>query len=123
MKMDKSKGVSLDLFLFTQSIVKVYNVVTVSIFFVIQVCIIIIIGMNVSIYTKKKEGRIYMKQYIFNFSTHHQQPVVWEEAITARGMMDACIKAKKLCREYEREKQIPIRIQYKGVRYCNEDIA
>ncbi|EMI11030.1 hypothetical protein [Anoxybacillus gonensis] len=64
-----------------------------------------------------------MKQYIFNFSTHHQQPVVWEEAITARGMMDACIKAKKLCREYEREKQIAIRIQYKGVRYCNEDIA
>ncbi len=44
-----------------------------------------------------------MKQYIFNFSTHHQQPVVWEEAITARGMMDACIKAKKLCRQYERE--------------------
>lgn len=123
MKVDKSKGVSLGLFLFTQSIVKVYNVVTVSIFFVIQACIIIIIGMNVSRYTKKKEGRIYMKQYIFNFSTHHQQPVVWEETIIARGMMDACIKAKKLCRQYEREKQISIRIQYKGVRYCNEDIA
>lgn len=64
-----------------------------------------------------------MKQYIFTFSTHHQQPVVWEEAIIADGMMDACVKAKKLCRRYEQEKQIPIRIQYKGVRYCSEDIA
>lgn len=72
---------------------------------------------------KEKERRIYMKQYIFTFSTHHQQPIVWEEAIIADGMMDACTKAKKLCRQHEREKQIPIRIQYKGVRYYNEDIA
>ncbi len=67
--------------------------------------------------------RFYMKQYIFTFSTHHQQPIVWEEAIIANGMMDACIKAKKLCRQYEHEKQIPIRVQYKGVRYYSEDIA
>ncbi|ANB60130.1 hypothetical protein [Anoxybacteroides amylolyticum] len=62
-----------------------------------------------------------MKHYVFSFYT--DQKMVREEAILANGMMDAFLKAKKAMKAYKKELGVPIRVQYKGVRYRNIDIA
>jgi hypothetical protein len=64
-----------------------------------------------------------VKQYVFSFYTEQAKPVVWEEAILASGMMEAFSKVKKLMAKYKREKGVPIRVKYKGVRYRHTDIA
>jgi len=66
---------------------------------------------------------IALKQYVFSFYTDQTKPMVREEAILADGMMDAFLKAKKIMKAYEKELGIPVRVQYKGVRYRNVDIA
>ncbi|WP_027409353.1 hypothetical protein [Anoxybacteroides tepidamans] len=64
-----------------------------------------------------------MKQYVFLFYTEQAKSVVWEEAVLAEGMMEAFLKVKQLLQTYEKEKAAPVRVQYKGVRYRNIDIA
>jgi hypothetical protein len=64
-----------------------------------------------------------VKQYVFSFYTEQTKPVVWEEAILASGMMEAFSKVKMLMEKYKKEKGVPIRVQYKGVRYRHTDIA
>lgn len=64
-----------------------------------------------------------LKQYVFLFYTEQAKSVVWEEAVLAEGMMEAFLKVKQLLQTYEKEKAAPVRVQYKGVRYRNIDIA
>jgi hypothetical protein len=70
-----------------------------------------------------RNGGVRMKQYIFKFSTQGEHPTVWEEAISATGMMDAFRKAKALSQKYKKEKGVFVQVKYKGVRYYNADIA
>ncbi|BBW96187.1 MULTISPECIES: hypothetical protein [Geobacillus] len=64
-----------------------------------------------------------MKQYVFSFYTVQGKTIVWEEAITASGMMEAFSKAQQLLIKHKREKGVPIRVKYKGVCYRHTDIA
>ncbi|CAM3980238.1 MULTISPECIES: hypothetical protein [Geobacillus] len=64
-----------------------------------------------------------MKQYVFSFYTDQGRTSVWDEAISASGMMEAFSKARRLLIKYKQEKGIPVRVRYKGVRYRHTDIA